>query len=67
MHYVQLIMHIRQYVSKLCIANCQANIERRICPKVLSAMCKQLWFDIQAAFDDSSNDTDIKVIIIKKS
>lgn len=33
-------------------------------PNVLNAMNKQLWLDIQAAFDDASKDTDIKVIII---
>ena len=33
-------------------------------PNVLNAMNKQLWLDIQAAFDDVSKDTDIKVIII---
>jgi enoyl-CoA hydratase len=32
-------------------------------PKVLNAMNKQLWLDIQAALDDSKNDPDIKVLI----
>jgi enoyl-CoA hydratase len=33
-------------------------------PKVLNAMNKQLWLDIQAALDDAKNDTDIKVLVI---
>ena len=32
-------------------------------PKVLNAMNKQLWLDIQAALEDSKNDSDIKVLI----
>ena len=32
-------------------------------PKVLNAMNKQLWLDIQAALEDSKNDADIKVLI----
>jgi enoyl-CoA hydratase len=33
-------------------------------PKVLNAMNKQLWVDMQAALDDAAKDTDIKAIII---
>ncbi|MDF1593876.1 MAG: enoyl-CoA hydratase/isomerase family protein [Desulfobacterales bacterium] len=33
-------------------------------PKVLNAMNKQLWLDIQAALEDSKNDADVKVLII---
>ena len=33
-------------------------------PKVLNAMNKQLWIDMQAAFDDAANDKSIKVVII---
>jgi len=33
-------------------------------PKVLNAMNKQLWLDIQAALDDSKNDSVVKVLII---
>ncbi len=33
-------------------------------PKVMNAMNKQLWLDIQAAFDDSANDKSVKAIII---
>jgi enoyl-CoA hydratase len=33
-------------------------------PKVLNAMNKQLWIDLQAALDDAGNDPNIKVLII---
>ncbi|MFC1896283.1 enoyl-CoA hydratase/isomerase family protein [Thermodesulfobacteriota bacterium] len=33
-------------------------------PKVLNAMNKQLWLDVQAAFDDARNDTGINALII---
>jgi enoyl-CoA hydratase len=33
-------------------------------PKVLNAMNKQMWRDLQAALDDVKNDTQIKVLII---
>ena len=33
-------------------------------PKVLNAMNKQLWLDVQAALDDVKNDSQIKVLII---
>lgn len=33
-------------------------------PKVMNAMNKQLWLDMQAAFDDSADDDAIKTIII---
>lgn len=33
-------------------------------PKVLNAMNKQLWLDIQAALEDSRTDPDVKVLII---
>ena len=33
-------------------------------PKVLNAMNKQLWLDMQAALEDVKNDRDIKVLII---
>jgi enoyl-CoA hydratase len=33
-------------------------------PKVLNAMNKQLWLDMQAAVDDARNDTGIKTLII---
>lgn len=33
-------------------------------PKVLNAMNKQLWIDLQAALDDAGNDSNIKVLII---
>jgi len=32
-------------------------------PKVLNAMNKQLWLDVQSALEDSKNDPDIKVLI----
>lgn len=32
-------------------------------PKVLNAMNKQLWIDVQAALEDAKNDSDIKVLI----
>ena len=32
-------------------------------PKVLNAMNKQLWLDIQTALEDSKNDPDVKVLI----
>jgi len=32
-------------------------------PKVLNAMNKQLWMDIQAALEDSRTDSDVKVVI----
>ena len=34
-------------------------------PKVLNAMNKQLWQDIQAALKDAKNDADIKVLVIE--
>ncbi len=33
-------------------------------PKVLNAMNKQLWLDIQAALEDARNDAEIKVLVI---
>jgi enoyl-CoA hydratase len=33
-------------------------------PKVLNAMNKQLWLDIQAALEDANNDPKVKVLII---
>ena len=33
-------------------------------PRVLNAMNKQMWMDIQAAFDDVANDKDIRAVII---
>ncbi|MBU1056662.1 MAG: enoyl-CoA hydratase/isomerase family protein [Proteobacteria bacterium] len=33
-------------------------------PKVLNAMNKQLWIDLQAALDDAGNDPNIKALII---
>jgi enoyl-CoA hydratase len=33
-------------------------------PKVLNAMNKQLWLDIQAALKDAGNDSEIKVLVI---
>ena len=33
-------------------------------PKVLNAMNKQLWLDIQQALEDAKNDSKIKVVII---
>jgi enoyl-CoA hydratase len=33
-------------------------------PKVLNAMNKQLWLDIQAALEDAKNDAEIKVLVI---
>ena len=33
-------------------------------PKVLNAMNKQLWLDIQAALEDAKNDADIKVLVV---
>ena len=33
-------------------------------PKVLNAMNKRLWLDMQAALDDAREDTGIKVVVI---
>jgi len=33
-------------------------------PKVLNAMNKQLWLDIQSALEDARNDPEIKVLVI---
>ena len=33
-------------------------------PKVLNAMNKQLWLDIQSALEDAGNDVDIKAVVI---
>ncbi len=33
-------------------------------PKVLNAMNKQLWLDIQAALEDAKNDAELKVLVI---
>jgi len=33
-------------------------------PKVLNAMNKQLWLDLQAAFADARSDADVKVVLI---
>ena len=33
-------------------------------PRVLNAMNKQLWLDIQAALEDAGDDSDIKVLVI---
>ena len=47
------------YGKKDCIATITLNR-----PKVLNAMNKQLWSDIQVALDDAANDNSIKAIII---
>jgi enoyl-CoA hydratase len=33
-------------------------------PKVLNAMNKQLWLDVQAALEDAQNDPEIKVLVV---
>jgi len=33
-------------------------------PKVLNAMNKQLWLDVQAALDDAKNDPEIRVLVV---
>ncbi|MGD9307142.1 MAG: enoyl-CoA hydratase/isomerase family protein, partial [Desulfobacterales bacterium] len=33
-------------------------------PKVLNAMNKQLWLDVQTALEDAQKDSEIKVLVI---